>query len=57
VALLTSSNNFRRFKLDAALQEKYEVSDISAQTLDKGFPAAIRVSMRTWPHQAIAEAA
>lgn len=41
------SNNFRRFKLDAALQEKYEVSDISAQTLDKDFQRNTRIH-RTW---------
>jgi 23S rRNA (guanine2445-N2)-methyltransferase / 23S rRNA (guanine2069-N7)-methyltransferase len=41
------SNNFRRFRLDAALQEKYEVSDISAQTLDKDFQRNTRIH-RTW---------
>src|SRR5690606_34305272 len=33
--VLYFSNNFRRFKLDPALEEKYQVEDISAQTLDK----------------------
>ncbi len=41
------SNNFRRFRLDAALQDKYEVSDISAQTLDKDFQRNTRIH-RTW---------
>lgn len=41
------SNNFRRFRLDAGLQEKYQVSDISAQTLDKDFQRNTRIH-RTW---------
>ena len=41
------SNNFRRFKLDAALEEKYKVEDISAQTLDKDFQRNTRIH-RTW---------
>ena len=31
------SNNFRRFRLDPALQERYRIEDISAQTLDRDF--------------------
>lgn len=41
------SNNFRRFKLDAALEEKYKVEDISAQTLDRDFQRNARIH-RTW---------
>lgn len=41
------SNNFRRFRLDRALEEKYQVSDISAQTLDRDFQRNTRIH-RTW---------
>jgi 23S rRNA (guanine2445-N2)-methyltransferase / 23S rRNA (guanine2069-N7)-methyltransferase len=41
------SNNFRRFRLDRELNEKYLVSDISAQTLDKDFQRNTRIH-RTW---------
>ncbi|MFN3581526.1 MAG: bifunctional 23S rRNA (guanine(2069)-N(7))-methyltransferase RlmK/23S rRNA (guanine(2445)-N(2))-methyltransferase RlmL [Pseudomonas sp.] len=41
------SNNFRRFRLDAELQERYQVKDISAQTLDKDFQRNQRIH-RTW---------
>ena len=41
------SNNFRRFKLDAALEEKYKVEDISVQTLDRDFQRNTRIH-RTW---------
>ena len=41
------SNNFRRFRLDPALAEKYQVEDISAQTLDKDFQRNTRIH-RTW---------
>ncbi|WP_090276278.1 bifunctional 23S rRNA (guanine(2069)-N(7))-methyltransferase RlmK/23S rRNA (guanine(2445)-N(2))-methyltransferase RlmL [Halopseudomonas litoralis] len=41
------SNNFRRFRLDSALAEKYQVEDISAQTLDKDFQRNTRIH-RTW---------
>ncbi|WP_193075354.1 bifunctional 23S rRNA (guanine(2069)-N(7))-methyltransferase RlmK/23S rRNA (guanine(2445)-N(2))-methyltransferase RlmL [Pseudomonas sp. FME51] len=41
------SNNFRRFRLDPALEEKYQVEDISAQTLDKDFQRNTRIH-RTW---------
>jgi 23S rRNA (guanine2445-N2)-methyltransferase / 23S rRNA (guanine2069-N7)-methyltransferase len=41
------SNNFRRFRLDRELNEKYLVSDISAQTLDKDFHRNTRIH-RTW---------
>lgn len=41
------SNNFRRFRLDRELEEKYQVSDISAQTLDKDFQRNTRIH-RTW---------
>ncbi|WP_074779923.1 bifunctional 23S rRNA (guanine(2069)-N(7))-methyltransferase RlmK/23S rRNA (guanine(2445)-N(2))-methyltransferase RlmL [Halopseudomonas bauzanensis] len=41
------SNNFRRFRLDPVLEEKYQVQDISAQTLDKDFQRNTRIH-RTW---------
>tara|TARA_R110001606_G_scaffold377844_1_gene537164 strand:+ start:40431 stop:42674 length:2244 start_codon:yes stop_codon:yes gene_type:complete len=41
------SNNFRRFRFDRELEEKYQVSDISAQTLDKDFQRNTRIH-RTW---------
>ena len=41
------SNNFRRFRLDPALEEKYQVEDISAQTLGKDFQRNTRIH-RTW---------
>ncbi|WP_373186534.1 bifunctional 23S rRNA (guanine(2069)-N(7))-methyltransferase RlmK/23S rRNA (guanine(2445)-N(2))-methyltransferase RlmL [Halopseudomonas sp.] len=41
------SNNFRRFRLDRELEEKYQVTDISAQTLDKDFQRNTRIH-RTW---------
>lgn len=41
------SNNFRRFRLDRELEEKYQVADISAQTLDKDFQRNSRIH-RTW---------
>lgn len=45
--VLYFSNNFRRFKLDPALEEKYQVEDISAQTLDKDFQRNPRIH-RSW---------
>ena len=45
--VLYFSNNFRRFRLDPALAEKYQVEDISAQTLDKDFQRNSRIH-RTW---------
>ena len=45
--VLYFSNNFRRFRLDPALEEKYQVQDISAQTLDKDFQRNTRIH-RTW---------
>ncbi|MFA5677647.1 MAG: bifunctional 23S rRNA (guanine(2069)-N(7))-methyltransferase RlmK/23S rRNA (guanine(2445)-N(2))-methyltransferase RlmL [Pseudomonas sp.] len=45
--VLYFSNNFRRFKLDEGLAEKYQVEDISAQTLDKDFQRNTRIH-RTW---------
>lgn len=41
------SNNFRRFRLDRELEERYQVSDISAQTLDRDFQRNTRIH-RTW---------
>lgn len=35
--VLYFSTNFRRFKLDAEIMEKYQVEDISTQTLDQDF--------------------
>ena len=35
--LLIFSNNYRRFQLDEGLQEKYQVSDVTPQTIDKDF--------------------
>jgi 23S rRNA (guanine2445-N2)-methyltransferase / 23S rRNA (guanine2069-N7)-methyltransferase len=35
--VLYFSTNFRQFKLDAQLKEKYSVQDISAQTIDQDF--------------------
>src|SRR5690606_12010385 len=45
--VLYSSNNFRRFRLDAGLEERYRVEDISAQTLDRDFQRNARIH-RTW---------
>ncbi|WP_185268501.1 bifunctional 23S rRNA (guanine(2069)-N(7))-methyltransferase RlmK/23S rRNA (guanine(2445)-N(2))-methyltransferase RlmL [Halopseudomonas xiamenensis] len=45
--VLYFSNNFRRFRLDPALEEKYQVQDISAQTLDRDFQRNARIH-RTW---------
>lgn len=41
------SNNFRRFRLDPELAERYRVEDISAQTLDRDFQRNSRIH-RTW---------
>lgn len=35
--VLVFSNNFRRFKLDEELSERYEVKDVTASTLDRDF--------------------
>ena len=45
--VLYFSNNFRRFKLEPALAERYQVEDISAQTLDRDFQRNSRIH-RTW---------
>ena len=45
--VLYFSNNFRRFRLDAGLEERYRVEDISAQTLDRDFQRNARIH-RTW---------
>ena len=41
------SNNFRRFRMDAAVESAYQVEDISAQTLDKDFQRNTRIH-KTW---------
>lgn len=35
--LLIFSNNFRKFRLDEALESEFEVKEVSASTLDKDF--------------------
>ena len=35
--VLYFSTNFRQFKLDPGLAEKYSVQDVSAQTIDQDF--------------------
>ncbi|HEC48188.1 MAG TPA: hypothetical protein ENI17_11250, partial [Pseudomonas xinjiangensis] len=41
------SNNFRRFRLDRALEASYKVEDISAATLDRDFQRNSKIH-RTW---------
>ncbi len=41
------SNNFRRFKIDPALEKSYQVEEISAATLDRDFQRNARIH-RTW---------
>ncbi|PKM05462.1 MAG: bifunctional 23S rRNA (guanine(2069)-N(7))-methyltransferase RlmK/23S rRNA (guanine(2445)-N(2))-methyltransferase RlmL [Gammaproteobacteria bacterium HGW-Gammaproteobacteria-6] len=45
--VLYFSNNFRRFKLDPELSERYRITDISAQTLDRDFQRNTKIH-RTW---------
>lgn len=45
--LLIFSNNFRKFKLDEALQEEFEVEEVTASTLDKDFQRNARIH-RCW---------
>ena len=45
--LLIFSNNFRRFKLDEALENEYEVSEVTRDTLDKDFQRNSRIH-RCW---------
>ncbi|HET8849998.1 MAG TPA: class I SAM-dependent methyltransferase, partial [Marinobacter sp.] len=51
--LLIFSNNFRKFKLDEALLEEFEVEEVTASTLDKDFQRNARIH-RCWHirHQA-----
>ena len=37
------STNFRQFKLSKDIQEKYQVSDISAETIDEDFKRNKRI--------------
>lgn len=41
------SNNFRRFRLDETLSERYLIEEISAQTIDKDFARNPKIH-RTW---------
>src|SRR5690606_16216350 len=52
--VLYFSNNFRRFRLDAGLEERYRVEDISAQTLDRDFQRNARIH-RTWRIERLGE--
>ncbi|RHW22456.1 bifunctional 23S rRNA (guanine(2069)-N(7))-methyltransferase RlmK/23S rRNA (guanine(2445)-N(2))-methyltransferase RlmL [Pseudomonas jilinensis] len=45
--VLYFSNNFRRFKLDPELEQRYQVEDISAQTVDRDFQRNPKIH-RTW---------
>ena len=45
--VLYFSNNFRRFRMDPAVEARYLVEDISAQTLDRDFQRNSRIH-RTW---------
>ncbi len=45
--VLYFSNNFRRFRMDPEVAERYQVEDISAQTLDRDFQRNSRIH-RTW---------
>ncbi|MGC8121885.1 bifunctional 23S rRNA (guanine(2069)-N(7))-methyltransferase RlmK/23S rRNA (guanine(2445)-N(2))-methyltransferase RlmL [Marinobacter sp. VGCF2001] len=45
--LLIFSNNFRKFRLDEALEAEYEVSEVSASTLDKDFQRNSKIH-RCW---------
>lgn len=49
--LLIFSNNMRRFKMDEAVAEQYDVQDYSAQSLDKDFERNSRIH-QTWLIQA-----
>ncbi len=41
------SNNFRRFRMDASVEQRYAVTDISAQTIDRDFQRNTRIH-RSW---------
>lgn len=45
--VLYFSNNFRRFKLNPELEQRYQVEDISAQTVDRDFQRNPKIH-RTW---------
>lgn len=45
--LLIFSNNMRKFKLDEALSERYQIEDFSARSLDKDFERNPRIH-QTW---------
>ena len=45
--VLYFSNNFRRFRMDPAVEARYLVTDISAETLDRDFQRNGRIH-RTW---------
>jgi 23S rRNA (guanine2445-N2)-methyltransferase / 23S rRNA (guanine2069-N7)-methyltransferase len=45
--LLLFSNNFRRFRLDPALEEEFDVRDISASTIPPDFARNPRIH-RAW---------
>ena len=45
--VLYFSNNFRRFRMDPAVEARYLVTDISAETLDRDFQRNSRIH-RTW---------
>lgn len=49
--LLIFSNNMRRFKMDEAVAEQFDVQDYSAQSLDKDFERNTRIH-QTWLIQA-----
>lgn len=45
--LLIFSNNFRRFRLDATLEDEFEVEEVTAQTLGRDFQRNARIH-RCW---------
>ncbi|MCG2582556.1 MAG: 23S rRNA (guanine(2445)-N(2))/(guanine(2069)-N(7))-methyltransferase, partial [Marinobacter sp.] len=45
--LLIFSNNFRRFKLDEALEQEFAIEEVSRDTLDKDFQRNARIH-RCW---------
>lgn len=45
--LLIFSNNFRRFRLDEALESEFDVTEVSAQTIDRDFQRNPRIH-RCW---------